>query len=109
MQHHMMRRLIPRQPADWRATYLIEGEDHERWRDCRVIDISSLGAGLELLGTTPDEIADHELIVAVYWRTKVKNSRPGNAAGLRVGTQFLDLTERESAYVDSLTEIGAQW
>jgi hypothetical protein len=50
MRHHMMRRLIPRQPADWRATYLIEGDERERGRDGRVIDISSLGAGLELSG-----------------------------------------------------------
>jgi hypothetical protein len=104
-----MRRLLPRQLADWRGTYLIDGEKDERWRDCRVIDISSIGAGLELFGTTADEVASRELVVAVYWRTAVKNCRTGNADGLRVGTQFLDLTERERTYVDSLTELGAKW
>ena len=86
MQHHMMRRLIPRQPADCRATYLIEGEDHEGRRDCR-----------------------RHPIVAANPRTQVKNARHRNAAWLRVATQFLNPTARERASVDSLTDIGAPW
>ncbi len=44
-----LRRLLPRHFTDWRGRYLIEGDPCERWRDCRIVDMSSAGAGLELL------------------------------------------------------------
>src|SRR5438552_17862398 len=40
------RRQTPRQPAEWSANYLIEGT-HD-WRRCKVINVSTSGAGVEL-------------------------------------------------------------
>ncbi len=52
----MLRRLLPRQFTDWNGRYRIEGDPDGVWRPCRVVDVSTLGAGLELYGTSPDEI-----------------------------------------------------
>jgi len=52
-----LRRRLPRQFADWRGKYAFEGESEESWHDCRVIDISTSGAGLELL-----DAPEHELV-----------------------------------------------
>ena len=43
------RRLLPRQFTNWHGKYPFEEESEPRWRNCRVLDVSSAGAGLELL------------------------------------------------------------
>ena len=106
---HQMRRFLPRQFTDWRGKYMFEGDPDERWRDCRVIDVSSAGAGLELLDTTPEETDGRHIILAVHLRVAVKNAGPARGQILRVGTQFVDLTDAESAYLASLAEVDAHW
>ena len=46
---HQLRRFVPRQFADWDGSYLVATDPERRFRDCRVVDISSAGAGIELL------------------------------------------------------------
>jgi hypothetical protein len=104
-----IRRRLPRQFTDWRGRYLIEDDRDELWRGCRVIDISTAGAGLELLETSAEVIAGHRILLAVLLRGELRNVGPGKGNGLRVGVQFTDLTEPERAYLDSLTEIQALW
>jgi hypothetical protein len=104
-----LRRLIPRQLIDWRGKYMIEGDPSERWRDCRVIDVSSAGAGIELLDTTPEETEGRHIILAVHLRAAIRNSGPTRGQILRVGAQFVDLTPSEHAYLTSLVEINARW
>jgi hypothetical protein len=53
MERHQLRRVLPRHLTDWGGRYMIEGDPDARWRDCRVLDISSAGAGIELLGLAP--------------------------------------------------------
>src|ERR1700683_2343526 len=50
-----LRRGVPRQPADWFGFYRFDDADDEPVRCCRVLDISPLGAGLELFATAPGE------------------------------------------------------
>jgi hypothetical protein len=104
-----IRRRLPRQFTDWRGRYLVEGDCDERWRGCRVIDISTAGAGLELLETSTEEISGRRILLAVLLRGELRNVGPGKNDGLRVGIQFTDLTKPERTYLDSLTEIHALW
>jgi hypothetical protein len=106
---HQLRRILPRQSTDWRGMALIEGDPDARWRDCRVIDVSSAGAGLELLQTTPQEAEGQNLILAVHLRAAVKNTGPIRGPILRVGTQFVDLSASETAYLASLAKVDAHW
>jgi len=104
-----LRRLLPRQFADWRGKYLFEGEPDETWRDCRVIDISTAGAGLELLDTTPDETVGQHILLAVHLRGEFRNAAPCRKDGLRAGIQFVGLSRAESDYLDSLAVLQAKW
>ena len=73
---HQMRRLVPRQVTSWRGKYMIEGDPEQRWRDCRIVDVSSAGAGVELLDTTAEEAEGCQIILAVHLRASVKNTGP---------------------------------
>lgn len=104
-----LRRLLPRQFTDWHGRYMIEGDPHERWRECRVVDVSTLGAGLELFDVTPEEMSGQSIILSVDLRGEVKHAVADRADGLRVGIQFEDLTEAETTYVKSLVKLQALW
>lgn len=104
-----LRRLVPRQFADWRGQYMIEGDPEKRWRDCRVVDISSAGAGLELLDALPEETVGTRIILAVQLKAEVRYINESPRDGFRMGTQFVELTDAESAYLTSLAELGARW
>jgi hypothetical protein len=104
-----IRRLLPRQFADWRGKYNFEGDPVERWRDCRVIDISSAGAGLELIDTNAEEADGRRILIAVHLRGEIRNAAPRKNETLRAGVQFVDLSDAERFYLDSLEEIKALW
>lgn len=104
-----LRRLLPRQFADWHGRYMIEDDPSERWRACRVVDVSTLGAGLELFDVTPDEMAGRSIILSVDLKGEVKHAVADRSDGLRVGIQFEDLTDAESDYVKSLVKLQAHW
>jgi len=106
---HELKRFLPRQFANWPGTYMIEGGTDSRWADCRVIDISSAGAGLELHDAGDDATAGGHILVAVHLRGEIRNSRPDRDRGTRVGIQFADLVAAEGAYLASLTQLDALW
>jgi hypothetical protein len=103
----MLRRLLPRQFTDWNGRYMIEGDPDGVWRPCRVVDVSTLGAGLELYGTSPDELAEQRIILSVDLRGEVRHTGAADAEAIRVGIQFEDLSDAESAYVRSLVRLQA--
>jgi len=104
-----LRRLVPRQFTDWHGRYMVEGDPDEIWRPCRVVDVSTLGAGLELFETTPDEMAEQRIILSVDLRGEVKHATVGTPDGIRAGIRFEDLSETENAYVQSLVRLQALW
>lgn len=104
-----LRRLLPRHFTDWRGRYLIEGDPDERWRDCRIVDMSSAGAGLELLDANPDETAGKNIIIALQFRGEVRHAEPAPNRRLRTGVQFVDLTDEHRVYLQSLAELEAVW
>ena len=103
-----LRRILPRQFADWRGKYLFEDEPEQRWRDCRVLDVSSAGAGLELQGLDADDSVGSRILLAVHLRGELRNTEPTTSGHLRAGIQF-NLTPDEREYLDSLAELQATW
>ncbi len=103
------RRLLPRQFTDWRGRYMIEGDPQQRWRDCRIVDVSSAGAGLELLDASPGETTGQRILLAIRIKGDVRHVNQERGDGLRVGIQFVELTEAERAYLESLAELDAHW
>jgi hypothetical protein len=104
-----LRRLLPRQFTDWHGRYMIEDDPDERWRPCRVVDVSTLGAGLELFDTTPDEMAGRSIVLSVDLKGEVRHAVATRTDGIKVGIQFEDLTDTESDYVKSLVRLQALW
>ena len=104
-----LKRLLPRKFIDWQGKYMIEDDPDERWRDCRVIDVSTFGAGLELVDVTPDNTAGRNIILADNLRGEVRHTLPAKSDGTRVGIEFVDLTEAEQDYLTSLVNLQATW
>jgi len=104
-----LRRALPRQFASWSGTYVMESEQAKRWRDCRVIDISSLGAGFELDDPPPEAVEGQRIFVAVHMRGEIRNSQPAKDGRLRIGTQFIDLSDEDRAYLSALAGLQATW
>jgi hypothetical protein len=104
-----LRREVPRQTINWEGEYRIDGDVEQRWRRCRVVDVSTAGAGLELLDATPEETCGRHITVAVQLRGEVKNSREGRNESVRVGLQFVELSPAERAYLATLAQLQARW
>lgn len=115
------RRRVPRQIAGWTGKYRIEGDDPEAWHECRILDISVIGVGVELFGPVPD---DDQLLgrcvvveaqtpsgasLSVRARGEVRNVRPGAEGGIRVGMEFVELSETERSILDAFVVMGALW
>lgn len=106
---HQLRRFLPRQFADWRGVYLIESDLERRWRDCRVVDISSGGAGVELADPPEIPMEGSRIFLAVHLQGEIRHSGPGRHGSVRVGAQFVELSEKEKAYLASLGDLDARW
>ena len=104
-----LRRSLPRQFANWGGTYVIESEPEMRWRDCRVVDISSIGAGFELVDAPLEAVEGTRIFVAVHLRGEIRNSQATREDRLRVGTQFIDITEEDRGYLRSITALDVRW
>jgi hypothetical protein len=104
-----LRREVPRQTIHWEGEYRVDGDAEGRWRRCRIIDVSTAGAGLELLDARPEETCGRQITVAVQLHGEVKNSSEGAEDSLRVGIQFVELTPSERNYLESLAQSQARW
>lgn len=104
-----IRRRLPRQFTDWQGRYRVEGDPEAPWSDCRVIDISSAGAGLELAGADPSEVCGDRIIVAVQLCGEVRSCVAGKNNRSRLGIEFVELSDAERLYLDSLVELRALW
>ena len=105
-----LRRGVPRQPADWFGFYRFDNIWDENWRSCRVIDISPVGAGLELFDTTLGECMDGRITVSIELHGDTRNvviNEQNNTA--RVGVQFPTPSDVARRYVRSLSGIRSRW
>jgi hypothetical protein len=109
-QQYDPRRRMPRQPADWFGFYKFDDADNEPIRVCRVLDISPLGAGLELFATAPDERLDGLITVTIELHGQTRNvvvDRETQAA--RVGVEFPVPSEAARQYLRRLNGIKSRW
>ncbi len=103
------RRLLPRQFTDWQGKYMIGDDPAQPWRDCRIVDVSSAGAGVELVDATDDVSSGCRIILAVHIAGVVRYSEPEKKNGRRVGIQFAQLSAAERTYIESLESLGTGW
>jgi len=105
-----LRRAAPRQPADWFGFYRFDDADDEPTRCCRVLDISPLGAGLELFATAPDENLSGLVTVSVELRGRARNVVRDDATHTaRVGVEFTVLTDEAKKYLRRLNGVQSRW
>jgi hypothetical protein len=105
-----LRRAVPRQPADWFGFYRFDNVDGDPWRCCRVIDISPLGAGLELFATTPDEELSGPITISIELRGEPRNViRSDSQEAARLGVEFAAPTEAAKRYIRSLNGVRSRW
>jgi hypothetical protein len=104
------RRAVPRQPADWFGFYRFEDKDDEPTRCCRVLDISPLGAGLELFATAPGEHLSGLITVTVELRGQTRNVLVDEATNTaRVGVEFPVLNDEARGYLRRLNGVQSRW
>jgi hypothetical protein len=109
-ENEQLRRAVPRQPADWFGFYRFDDADVDAWRCCRVIDISPLGAGLELFGTMGDEEMSGPITVSVELRGEPRGlilNPDSNSA--RIGVEFTTPSEAAKSFMRSLNGTRSRW
>lgn len=114
------RRRVPRTSTEgWSGRYIDEDDEHTGWNECRVIDISLLGVGLELIGDTKPDLVGHQLIVQVQAPVgesvslrlmgRVVNQRTDRDGGMRAGMEFVGLTDTERSILKVLEQMQIAW
>jgi PilZ domain len=100
------RRRLHRQLAGWAASYQLAGESAGGWRDCRVVDISMLGLGIMFDHPNPAELSGRLIsvnlpgdgsCVNVRLEGEIKNATVTLSRDIRVGIEFIRLSETEQA------------
>lgn len=100
------RRRLERRPAGWAASYQLAGEQALGWRDCRVVDISMLGLGITFAHPAPSELTGRLVsvnlpgegsCVNVRLEGQIKNATATMSRDIRVGIEFIRLSETEQA------------
>jgi hypothetical protein len=111
MEH---RRRVPRRSAGWFGICHIAGESDPEWRDCRVIDMSMLGLGITLHHFWPSELVGRHISVEapavgdsvnVRLEGVIKNAEPTSGGVVRVGIEFIGLSETELAVATVLSTL----
>jgi hypothetical protein len=104
--HMENRRRIHRQPAGWAASYRLADDPVGGWRDCRVVDISMLGLGITFEYPNPAELSGRLIsvnlpgdgsCVNVRLQGEIRNATATMSGDLRVGIEFIRLSETEQA------------
>ena len=113
------RRRVPRHTVGWKGKYFIEGDGLEAWHECRVVDISLIGMGIEMFGPVlhPARLVGRHIVVeapagaslGIHQRCEVRNVGPGASGGTRVGLEFVDLTDSQRSILDAFVAMGELW
>ncbi len=98
------RRVAPRERASWDARYFVEHRPDLGWRPCRVLDISAVGAALELPDARHSETAATRIVLeletverggSIQLLAVVRNSDDTDDGAIRAGIEFVDLLPLE--------------
>jgi hypothetical protein len=100
-----------RRELEWTARYLLEGSRDAGWRECRILDISREGAGVELFNATSEEARTHRVVLEIEITPavlrlagEVRHVRLGSNGGLHVGLHFTGLSVLEQDLLGSILE-----
>jgi hypothetical protein len=108
------RRRAERQSAVWIGSCHIDDEPSDVWRECGVFDFSTLGAGVDLRHQDSSDLVGHRLSVRlpvgastdIILTGQVRNAKAGPEEIVRLGIEFVDLSETEHSVVDLLERAG---
>jgi PilZ domain len=114
------RRRAPRvNTTAWIGRYTVEDDPGLLSRECRVIDISILGLGLELFGEVTEDMIGRRLVVQVGAPAgesvslrlvgEVRNLVAGQYGGTRAGLEFTDLSEAEREILKAMELLKVAW
>ena len=102
----------------WPGKCIVEDDPGAAWIECRLLDISHLGLGLELLGECSDTIIGRRLVVhidvgggAITLRVVglVKRVGAGHPGWTRAGLEFEGLSERELSILEVMEHLKVGW
>lgn len=107
------RRRVPRQSVAWRGRGYchVQGESAYGWRDCQVLDISSLGLGIELHHFWPSELVGRHISVDLpavgnsvnlMLQGTIRNAELMPGSVVRLGIEFVGLSVEELSIIDVL-------
>ncbi len=106
------RRREPRHVAGWSGFCHLVGESAAGWRDCRVMDISTLGIGLRMQHLRPSELMGRYIsielpavgdAVNIRLEGQIKNvSKTPLRAWVRIGIEFGKLSNTERSILEAL-------
>jgi PilZ domain-containing protein len=107
------RRRVPRQhAATWSGCCRIDGDPTYSWRECDVFDVSALGVGIDVRISRPSGLVARRISVRVpsvlgpsidlTLRGEVRNASAGEDGVIRVGIEFINLSEGELYLIDLL-------
>jgi hypothetical protein len=98
---------------------MVQDDPESPWYECRVVDISMLGAGVEIFGFSALDVDGERLAVEVeppdgrsftiHFVGVVRNISPGPRGRVRVGLEFVDLSESERSIVTMLEQMHMGW
>ena len=109
------RRRAPRQSACWSGFCHVEGESASGWRDCRIIDISMFGFGIRMQHPRPSGLVGKRVSVEVpavgdsinvRFEGEVKNVARTTLRSIRIGIEFIHLSNTERAILEVLSRAG---
>jgi len=114
-----LRRRAPRINTDWPGRCKLDDEPDSEERDCRVIDISLLGVGVEMLGDGVGNLVGRVLVVDVeppigksvrlQVSGQVMNQGKTLEGSTRVGLQFVGLSDSEVAVLEVIEQLKMFW
>jgi hypothetical protein len=115
----LRRRRVPRQNANWFGKCLVHDDPEGPWYECRVVDISMLGAGVEIFGSSELDLVGGHLAVeveppdgrsfSIQFVGEIKNVGLGPRGRVRVGLEFVDLSDSERSIVTMLEQMHMGW
>ena len=104
------RRRVERQSAVWMGTCHVEGDSPDRRRDCGVFDFSALGVGMDFRHPDSVDVVGRRVSMClpvgdsidITLMGDVRNAKAGPDGIVRVGVEFVGLSEEELYIVDLL-------
>ena len=108
------RRRAERQSAVWMGSCRFEDGASDAWRECGVFDFSTLGAGMDFRHPDSSDLVGRRIAVRlpvgssmdISLTGEVRNVKTGPDGIVRVGIEFVGLSETERSVVELLEGRG---